>query len=332
MKILIIAEHGNGELNPATRELFGVPLGPRGKNEVHAVLVGAGEHGGRLAERLGHCGAVHVHRIDAPALAGYSAEAHGEALDRHIREWAPDVALAAHTPRGRDLMPHLAARLDAALAADCHQLSLEDGVQARRPVFAGKAVAEVSFLGDGPRLITVRPRAFTAPDPDPGLSFQVTESAVEVPAPRTKLKETIAAGATRPDVSEASIVVTGGRSLGSAENFRFIEAFADRIGAAVGSSRAAVDAGYRPYRDQVGQTGKVVSPDVYVACGVSGAIQHLAGMRTSKNIVAINTDREAPIFQVADYGVVADLFEILPLLAKEAGDHPGDNDGNGGGA
>ncbi|MED5278905.1 MAG: electron transfer flavoprotein subunit alpha/FixB family protein, partial [Verrucomicrobiota bacterium] len=218
----------------------------------------------------------------------------------------------AHTPQSRDIAPRLAATLDAALAADCIQLSVEgDTVAARRPVYAGKATAEVEFTDDSLKVITVRPRSAKASEPDTARSAEVAQATVELPEQKTALKEIIAGGGERPDVTEAAIIVTGGRSLGSAENFSIIENFADSIG-------AAVDAGYRPYRDQVGQTGKVVSPQVYIACGVSGAIQHLAGMRTSKHIVAINTDPEAPIFQVADHGIVGDLFEVVPLLAEVA--------------
>ena len=307
MKILIIAEHKNGTLAEATRELFGLSLG---QAEIHAVV--AGEEVAPLAEPLGQLGAAKVHLVESPALAGGTGESLGQAL-------GPDVVLAAHTPQGRDLAPRLAATLDAALATDCIQLGCEgETVTARRPIYAGKATAEVEFTDDSLKVITVRPRTAKAPEPDAGRSAEVATVAVELSEQKTALKEIIAGGGERPDVTEAAIIVTGGRSLGSAENFSIIENFADTIGAAVGSSRAAVDAGYRPYRDQVGQTGKVVSPQVYIACGVSGAIQHLAGMRTSKHIVAINTDPEAPIFQLADYGIVGDLFEVVPLLAEAA--------------
>ena len=317
MKVLIIAEHKNGQLSEATRELFGLSLG---QAEVHAVA--AGEGGEPLAGPLGELGVAKVHLINSPALASYTGESFGQALDQLIQQLAPDVVLAAHTPQGRDLAPRLAAALDAALATDCIQVSLDGGqVVARRPVYAGKATAEVEFTDDSLKVITVRPRTVKAPDPDASRSAEVAEVVefvVELPGQKTALKEIIASDNVRPDVTEASIIVTGGRSLGSAENFSIIENFADSIGAAVGSSRAAVDAGYRPYRDQVGQTGKVVSPQVYIACGVSGAIQHLAGMRTSKHIVAINTDPDAPIFQLADYGIVGDLFEVVPQLTEAA--------------
>lgn len=317
MKILIIAEHKNGALNEATQELFGIPLGQSDGVEVHAVIAGAQVE--KLTELLARLGAAKVHVIDSPALANYTAESHGEALYQFIGQFGADIVLAAHTPQGKDLMPILAARLDAALASDCNQLNLVQGqVVARRPVYAGKATAEVEFVDDGMKLITVRPRTFKVPEVDDGSTAEVSVFPVNLAEQKTFLKEIIASGNERPDVTEASIIVTGGRSVGSAENFSIIENFADTIGAAVGSSRAAVDAGYRPYRDQVGQTGKVVSPQVYIACGVSGAIQHLAGMRTSKHIIAINTDPDAPIFQVADFGIVGDLFEIVPLLAEES--------------
>jgi len=319
MKILVIAEHKNGALSEATRELFGLPFG---QAEVHAVAAGEGVE--PLAASLGQLGAAKVHLIDSPVLADGTGESLDQAIGQFIEQLAPDAVLVAHTPLGKDLAPRLAAALDAALATDCIQVNLDGGeVTVRRPVYAGKATAEVEFTDDSLKVITVRPCTVKAPEPDASRSAEVATVAVELPEQKTALREILAGGNERPDVTEAAIIVTGGRSLGSAENFCVIEDFADSIGAAVGSSRAAVDAGYRPYRDQVGQTGKVVSPQVYIACGVSGAIQHLAGMRTSKHIVVINTDPEAPIFQVADYGIVGDLFEVVPLLTEAANNRKG---------
>jgi len=319
MKILVIAEHKNGALSEATRELFGLPFG---QAEVHAVAAGEGVE--PLAASLGQLGAAKVHLIDSPVLADGTGESLDQAIGQFIEQLAPDAVVVAHTPLGKDLAPRLAAALDAALATDCIQVNLDGGeVTVRRPVYAGKATAEVEFTDDSLKVITVRPCTVKAPEPDASRSAEVATVAVELPEQKTALREILAGGNERPDVTEAAIIVTGGRSLGSAENFCVIEDFADSIGAAVGSSRAAVDAGYRPYRDQVGQTGKVVSPQVYIACGVSGAIQHLAGMRTSKHIVVINTDPEAPIFQVADYGIVGDLFEVVPLLTEAANNRKG---------
>ena len=204
-----------------------------------------------------------MHLVESPALADGTGEALGQALRQVVLQIAPDVVLAAHTPQGRDIAPRLAATLDAALAADCIQLSVEgDTVSARRPVYAGKATAEVEFTDDSLKVITVRPRSAKASEPDTARSAEVAQATVELPEQKTALKEIIAGGGERPDVTEAAIIVTGGRSLGSAENFSIIENFADSIGAAVGSSRAAVDAGYRPYRDQVGQQCVGVTDDV----------------------------------------------------------------------
>jgi electron transfer flavoprotein alpha subunit len=203
------------------------------------------------------------------------------------------------------------------LASDCTSLQFSgSNITVRRPVYAGKATVEVEFVGSGPKMATVRANALGVPKPGSGSAETATESP-NLGALKTKATDLVKGSSARPDVTEASIVCSGGRSLKNAENFKIIEDLADTLGAAVGASRAAVDAGYRPHRDQVGQTGKVVSPTLYIACGISGAIQHLAGMRTSKTIVAINTDPEAPIFQVADYGIVGDLFTVVPLLTQE---------------
>jgi electron transfer flavoprotein alpha subunit len=228
------------------------------------------------------------------------------------------VVLGSHTPTGRDLMPKIAAQLGVGLASDCTQLAFNGGkIQVRRPIYSGKATAEVEFLGAGPQMATLRANALGVPKADTSKTATVVTESVDLGGLLTKVTDVVTGASGRPDVTEAAIVVSGGRSLKNAENFKLLEEMADVLGAAVGASRAAVDAGYRPHRDQVGQTGKVVSPALYIACGISGAIQHLAGMRTSKTIVAINQDPEAPIYQVADYGVVGDLFAIVPLLKDE---------------
>ena len=205
MKILIIAEHRNGQLSEATRELFGLSLG---QAEVHAVAAGEGVE--PLAGPLGQLGVAKLHLINSPALASYTGESFGQALGQFIKQLAPDVVLAAHTPQGRDLAPRLAAALDAALATDCIQVSLDGGqVTARRPVYAGKATAEVEFNGDSLKVITVRPRTVKAPEPDASRSAEVAEVAVELPGQKTALKEIITSDNVRPDVTEAAIIVTG---------------------------------------------------------------------------------------------------------------------------
>jgi electron transfer flavoprotein alpha subunit len=313
-KIFVVAEHRDGRLKKSTFELIGASVAAG--NETHAILLGDGV--ADLAKEIGQYGVKAVHVALNPALKFYTAEAYSKVVADIVKAASPDVLLASHTPTGRDFMPRVAARLGVGLASDCTQLAFEGNkIKARRPVYSGKATAEVEFVGSGPQLATVRANAFTAPKADASKSAEVMNVTVDVGALKTKVTEVVKGASTRPDVTEASIVVSGGRSVKSAEGFKPIEEMADVLGAAVGASRAAVDAGFRPHRDQVGQTGKVVSPSLYIACGISGAIQHLAGMRTSKVIVAINTDPEAPIFQLADYGVVGDLFTLVPLLKEE---------------
>jgi electron transfer flavoprotein alpha subunit len=267
---------------------------------------------------LGHYGATKVHVAENPALAFYTGEAYAKVIVDVLKSASPDIVLGSHTPTGRDLLPRVAARLGVGLASDCISLAFNGGkLTVRRPVYAGKATAEVEFAGPGPQLATVRANALGVPKPDPSKSAEAIKVAPDLGELKSKVTEVVKGNSARPDVTEASVVVSGGRSLKSADNFKLLEEMADVLGAAVGASRAAVDAGYRPHRDQVGQTGKVVSPTLYIACGISGAIQHLAGMRTSKVIVAINTDPEAPIFQVADYGIVGDLFQVVPALKEE---------------
>jgi len=312
-KVYVVAEHREGKLKKSTFELLGASSAAG--NETHAILLGDGVQG--LVAELGQYGAKKVHLVQNPALKLYTGEAYANAVAELVKSGSPDIVLASHTPTGRDFMPRVAARLGVGLASDCTSLQFSGtNITVRRPVYAGKATVEVEFVGSGPKMATIRANALGAPKQGSGSAETVNESP-NLGTLKTKAMDLVKGSSARPDVTEASIVCSGGRSLKNSENFKIIEDMADVLGAAVGASRAAVDAGYRPHRDQVGQTGKVVSPTLYVACGISGAIQHLAGMRTSKTIVAINTDPEAPIFQVADYGIVGDLFTIVPLLTQE---------------
>ncbi len=313
-KVLVVAEQRDGRLKKTTFELIGASAAAG--NETHVALLGDGIEG--LATELGHYGATMVHVANDPALKFYTAEAYAQVLVALAKSLSPEIILAAHSPTGRDLMPKVTSRLGVGLASDCVQASFDGGgLTVRRPLYAGKATAEVEFVGAGPKVATIRANALGIPKPDTSKSAAVQPVTVSLTNVMTAVSEVVQGQAGRPDVTEAAIVISGGRSLKNSENFKILEETADVLGAAVGASRAAVDAGYRPHRDQVGQTGKVVSPNLYIACGISGAIQHLAGMRSSKVIVAINTDPEAPIFQVADYGVVGDLFEVTPLLKEE---------------
>lgn len=311
-KILIIAEQRAGKLKKSTFELVGAASAAG--QEVEVVLMGSGIEGEAAA--IGQYGASKVHLCDDAALEHYTSEAYSRVILNVAKSTSAEVIMTAHSPTGRDLMPRIARSLDTGMASDCISVDFAT-MTVKRSVYAGKALAEVEFCGSGPKCLTVRPNTFTAPAADSSKSAEVVKISENLTDLKTKVLEVAAGAGGRLDVTEAPIVVSGGRAMKNAENFAILEKMADTLGAAVGASRAAVDAGYREHKDQVGQTGKVVSPQLYIACGISGAIQHLAGMRTSKTIVAVNTDPEAPIFQLADYGVVGDLFELVPLLTEE---------------
>jgi electron transfer flavoprotein alpha subunit len=261
----------------------------------------------KLAASAG--GEVTAVTVDGP----YTTEVHAAALEAAIKERQPSIVLFPGTSNGRDLAPRLAARLNVGVASDVDQLEWTGGkLRARRPVYSGKAFATVEVSGT-PAMATCRPNAFPAEESEP----QVTKLAAPAIESKTKVLETKTPEAGEMTIAEADIIVSGGRGLKEAANFSHIRDLAHAIGGAVGASRATVDAGWIDHQHQVGQTGRVVSPNLYIAAGISGAIQHLAGMSSSKHIVAINKDPEAPIFRVADLGVVGDLFQILPALTEE---------------
>ena len=269
-------------------------------------------------KQLGEFGAKRVWVLENPALATYRGEVWTPILADLAAKESPQAILAPVTTRQRELMARLAARLGAGLSADSTALALEEGkLVATRPVYAGKLLSKVTW-SKTPWLATLRPNVFRPAEPQAGASPQVERPAVTVPAEAMKLVERKEEAATGlPELAEAEIVVSGGRGLKGPENFVILEDLAKVVGAAVGASRAAVDAGWRPHRFQIGQTGRTISPKLYMGFGISGAIQHLAGMRTSKVICAVNKDPEAPIFKIADYGIVGDLFEVAPLLTAE---------------
>jgi electron transfer flavoprotein alpha subunit len=229
----------------------------------------------------------------------------------------PALVLLGATTTGKDLAPRLAARLAVGLASDCTGFAVENGqLRITRPIYAGKAIATVEET-QKPYMVTARPNVFAAPEPDTSLKATTETIPGDTGEIRAKVVEMIKEAGERVELTEADIVVSGGRGLKAPENFAMIEELAKVLGAAVGASRAAVDAGWKDHSYQVGQTGKVVTPTLYIACGISGAIQHLAGMKTSKYIVAVNKDPDAPIFKVADYGIVADVFRVVPVLTEE---------------
>jgi len=311
--ILVFVEQRDGEIRKAS--LQAVSEAARQATgagwPVSAVLVGPSD-----AASLGAWGATTVYHADGPDLALYSAEGYAAAVVAAAEKAQPTAIFFAGTAMGRDLAPRAAARLGVGGLADVTGLTLEgDAFVARRPVYSGKAFATADTAGKRPQVISLRPNVFAAEER--GGSAEVVALTGLEPTIRAKVTEVIAAGGGELDVAEADIVVSGGRGIKGPENFALIRELANSLGAAVGASRAVVDAGWIDHSHQVGQTGKVVSPTLYVACGISGAIQHLAGMNSSKCIVAINKDPDAPIFKVADYGVVGDLFQVVPPMVEE---------------
>ncbi len=306
MNNLVIAEHNNEALGAAT--LNAITAASQIGGDVHVLVAGHGASG-VVSEVAAVVGVTKVLHADADQYKeGVSVE-----LANLIVSLAGDYShiLAASSTSGKDVMPRVAALLDVAQISDI--IAVDSADTFKRPIYAGNAIATVQS-SDSTKVLTVRPTGFDAAT-DGGSAEVVTVDAVDAVGSTSVVGRELTVS-ERPDLGSADIVVSGGRGVGSAENFQIIEALADKLGAAVGASRAAVDAGYMPNDYQVGQTGKVVAPSLYVAVGISGAIQHLAGMKDSKVIVAINKDDEAPIFQVADYGLVADLFEAVPELVE----------------
>lgn len=315
--ILFIAEQENGKLKGYSKELASksAELAKASGLKAVGVLLGKAVEG--LAGELGQYGISECVAIEGAILEPYLGDAHAKALTAWLASQKPKVILASASTTGKDLLPRLAIKLGAGLATDCIDLQWANGkLKARRPIFAGKALMDVEFLSDV-QLATARPNSFATAAPDAGKKANVVKVTAQVGELPIRVQSVKQAEAGMKDLTEADIIVSGGRALGSADNFKVVRELAQVLGATVGASRAAVDAGYISHDHQVGQTGKTVNPKLYIACGISGAIQHLAGMRTSKVIVAINKDAEAPIFGKADYGIVGDLFEILPLLTKK---------------
>ena len=316
--ILVFAEQRDGNVKKVAYEMLSASTGLAAAlgGTVEAALLGSGMDG--LADMLAQYGAAKVYVADDPALATYASEAYTDTLAALIAKVQPAIVLLGATAMGRDLAPRLAARLGVGVASDCTALEVDGGrLLATRPIFAGKALARVKLPGD-PQVATVRPNVLAAGEPDAGAGPAQVEL-IEALAGRVRAEvvDILSAGEGEVDVAEADIIVSGGRGVGGPEGFAPIRSLARTLGAAVGASRAAVDAGWIDHGHQVGQTGKTVTPNLYIACGISGAIQHLAGMKTSKVIVAVNKDPEAPIFKLANYGIVADLFEVVPAMEEE---------------
>jgi len=311
--VFAITEQRDGELRKVSFEAVseGRRVADGLGTELTAVVLGSGIDG--LAEELKKYGPDKILVGDDPALADYTTDAYTNVLADFIQSSDPAVIITGASAQGKDLAGRLAARLDAGVAMDCVEVKLDNGdLTYTRPMFGGKIVANVEIEGS-PQIVAIRPNVMSITENPKECSIE--KPAVQVGDVKIKVIEMKMETADKVELTEADIIVSGGRGTGG--DYAAIEALADALGAAVGASRSAVDEGWRPHSDQVGQTGKTVSPTLYVACGISGAIQHLAGMSTSKNIVAINKDEEAPIFSKADLGIVGDLFELVPAITAE---------------
>ncbi len=324
--VLVFCEQREGKLKKVAFEDLCVGYAIAGKRggitgdadgaQLAAVIIGSGIK--NLAAEVAKFGVNKVITVDDPSLQFYTSDGYAGALERLCREHKPHTVVLSSTVLGRDLGATLAARLETAIIPDCTALEFDDAGNPvmTRPVYAGKAITRVTAPSADPLVITMRPRAYGAqPEIDKGAQIVTSDAAPgEL---RTKVAEIVKAVIKTVELTEADIIISGGRGMKGPENYPILEELAAVVNAAVGASRAAVDAGWRDHQFQVGQTGKVVAPALYIACGISGAIQHLVGMINSKTIVAINKDPEANIFKVADYGIVGDLFKIVPLLTEE---------------
>ena len=316
MSVLVFIEQREGRVRPVSREALGEATRLAAALGGPVVGVCAAPSDPDLAS-LGEAGAERVLLASHARFATYDAQGCAAAVEAAVRAVQPRAVLFAGSSMGKDLAPRVAARLGVGLASDCTHLECAGSdLVATRPIYAGKAIQTVRFPRT-PALLLLRPKIFAAVQkPGARAAVEPLELALDGPAAERVLRVAAAAGG-KVDLTESEIIVSGGRGLKGPEHFTLIEELAHSLGATVGASRAVVDAGWRPHHDQVGQTGKTVSPKLYVAVGISGAIQHLAGMSSSRCIVAINRDPEAPIFKVADYGVVGDLFEIVPAFTAE---------------
>ena len=305
--ILVVAEARGGEIRKVTFELITAARKLAAGGEVHAVLAGPPGISTALA------GATTAFVTEHAAFAEYNAEALAALVADRARSGTYRVVLFAASAQGKDLGPRVAAKLGVPIASDSLSVALEgDAVTVRHYTYAGKIVATMKLTAS-PAVVSLRPGA-VAPEPAEGQAA-VSNVAFEPPASRVVVTESIRGDSRKLDLADAPVIVSGGRGLKGPEHFKLVEDLAAAFGnAAVGATRAVTDEGWRPHSDQIGQTGRQVSPDLYVAVGISGAIQHLAGMRTSRTIVAINKDKDAPIFKVADYGIVGDVFEVVPAL------------------
>jgi electron transfer flavoprotein alpha subunit len=317
MKVLVFIEQRAGKMKSSALEALTVGARLAGNAaDCAAVIVGKGVEG--LAGQLAGYGADKVYVADDGAFEHYNPLAYAAAVEAAIKAHGAQIVVGTASPMGRDVFPRLAARLDAAILTDMTAIELAgDKVTGTKPMYAGKVLAKVAAADGKMQFVSVRPNVFAAEKKGAGSAAVEKLAVANAQDARLKTVEVRKGKSEKPYLTEAAVIVSGGRSLGSADNFKILFDLGDVIGATVGASRAAVDSGYAGHDMQVGQTGKTVNPNLYIAAGISGSIQHMAGMRTSKVIVAINTDPEAPIFKVATYGIVGDLFKVVPVLTEK---------------
>lgn len=321
--VMVVAESSGPSFRKAAFEAVteGRRLADHLKVQVHVVVVGSGiqDH---VAE-LGKYGADKIWVADDPALLLFHPEYYRQIVLDVTKKVDPAIILIPATSAGKDLAPRVAIHLNTAVASDCTHLELDSGnLVATRPAIAGKVLLKLK-IKTSPNIATLRPNVFTAKESPKNPSVEHVQFAR--PSSRMEVKEFVTHGAKKLDLTEANVIISGGRGMGSPDNYKILEELAGVMGGVVGASRASVDAGWRPHSDQVGQTGRTVSPTLYIACGISGAIQHRVGMINSKVIVAINKDPDAPIFGFADYGIVGDVFDVVPALTREMRNFYGKN-------
>ncbi|MEN1968288.1 electron transfer flavoprotein subunit alpha/FixB family protein [Lentibacillus sp. N15] len=315
-KFLVIGETRDGALRNVTFEAIAAAKKINPDGETVGVVCGDDDLEAHANEMI-YYGADRVVTVKHEKLQTYTPEGHGQAILAVIEDESPDGIVMGHTAIGKDLTPKLASKLELGLISDATDIETgDDQVVFIRPIYSGKAF-EKKVVADDVTFVTIRPNNIPALDYDQSRSGEITAKDVDIADLRTVIKEVIRKASEGVDLSEAKVIVSGGRGVKSAKGFEPLQELADLLGGAVGASRGACDAEYCDYSLQIGQTGKVVTPDLYIACGISGAIQHLAGMSNSKVIVAINKDPEANIFNVADYGIVGDIFEVVPMLIEE---------------
>ncbi|HZJ00232.1 MAG TPA: electron transfer flavoprotein subunit alpha/FixB family protein [Gemmatimonadaceae bacterium] len=316
--ILAFAESRNGELRKVALEAVTCArrIADATGGEVHVLLAGAPGIAAK-AEQLGKYGADVVLVAEHDAFGKYNPEALSALAAERIKSGGYRAAIFATSAEGRDLAPRVAGKLGAGIVQDATGVELTgDTLTVRHPMNIGKVIATVSISGT-PAVVSVRPGTYRAAENPKAGRVENVQPAGDPSASRVTVKEIVAGSSGKLDLADAPVVIAGGRGLKAKENFKLVEDLADAFGnAAVGATRAVTDDGWRPHADQIGQTGRLVSPQLYVAIGISGAVQHLAGMKTSKTIVAINKDKEAPIFKIADYGIVGDVFEVVPVLTE----------------